>query len=810
MSDEPVAPDIVAGTVPPENEESGAGAEQKKGTNDYFRSMMDRNFLDYASYVIGSRAIPDVDDGLKPVQRRILWTLFRAYDNGRTTKTANIVGNTMHFHPHGDASIGDALVVLANKGGIVEEEKRDAKTGAVKKVFTSVPYYIKKQGNFGNILTGSPAAAARYTECSLTTLACETLFNNDITKFIPNYDGREVEPVVLPAKIPSLLLLGSDGIAVGMSTMVLPHNFNELIDAEIAHLKGESFQLFPDFQQGGVMDVREYDDGNGRIVLRAKIDIDGRELVIREIPASCTATSLIESIERAAKKNKIKISNVDDFTSDHVEIRVTPTRGYDPAKTLQGLYMYTDCSVSLSPKLMVICDRRPVQMSVSDVLKRNTEKLVAYLKREFEIALERQNELRHAKTLAQLFFENRIYKRIEECRDAEAEYREVEAGLAPFRAQLLRDVTREDIDKLLALPVRRIARFDIEKNQQELRDIAAKIKEIKHHLAHLVDYTISYLENIKKEYGADFPRHTEIERFEQIDRSKAALNNIKIGWDRKNGYVGTAVKSDDVVVCNEFDRFLCVEKKGAYKVIPLPPEKLFIDKLYDFRRYDAKTVYGVVYRDKKSGKCYCKRTRFGGYILEKEYRLIPPGAVLELFTPRADAIYTLEEIDGRSHMEAREINLMEFPLRSSKARGILLTAKKLNKLTHLRYLTEEEMALYAEPETLPEDDSDSESAEPTEAERNAVPAENVIPPEKETGKDEESDSAPDTPDVSEKEADLPLPEEKKDLTSDAVVSPERRSGESAERKKVPRKEFRDPEEPQAEEPQAEEPQAEEP
>ena len=705
MSDsEDIRPDDLpeVQTPPEEENESGPVAEQKRGTNEYFRRMMDRNFLDYASYVIGSRAIPDVDDGLKPVQRRILWALFLVYD-GRTQKVANIVGNAMHFHPHGDASIGDALVVLANKGGCIEEEELDRKTGKKKTVYLSTPYYIKKQGNFGNILTGSPAAAGRYTECGLTKLAYETLFNNDITEFVPNYDGREVEPVVLPAKVPSLLMLGSDGIAVGMSTTILPHNFNELLDAEIAALRGEKFQLFPDFQQGGLMDASEYDDGNGKIVLRAKIDIEGRDLVIREIPYSCTTESLVASIEKAAEKNKIRISNVADFTTDHVEIRVTPTRGYDPEKTLSGLFMYTDCSVSISPKMMVICDRRPVQMSVSQVLLRNVEKLKGYLKRELELELERQYELRHAKTLAQIFFENRIYKRIEECKTQEEEYKEVLDGLAPFRDQLRRDVTNDDVDKLLALPVRRIARFDIEKNQQELREIAAKIKELKHDLAHLVDYAVGYLSEIKKKYGSQFPRRTEIEHFEEIDRHEAALNNIKIGWDRKNGYIGKAVKSDDTVVCNEFDRFLCVEKTGRYRVIPLPPDKLFVGKLYDFRRYDAQTVFGIVYREKKSGKCYGKRSAVGGFILEKEYGFFPPGCVLELFTPRADAIYEMQETNGRGKTETGELNLMELPLRSAKARGVLISAKNVTKLTHSRYLTPEELEQYTQEETKNDD-----------------------------------------------------------------------------------------------------------
>lgn len=676
-----------------EVDEQSVLAEKHQSRNEYFRNMMDRNFLEYASYVIGSRAIPDVDDGLKPVQRRILWSLYKIYENGRTTKTANVVGNTMHFHPHGDASIGDALVNLANKGGCIEQEEYDPRTQKKRMTFVSVPYYIKKQGNFGNILSGSRAAASRYTECALTRMAYETLFNNDITELVPNYDGRELEPVTLPAKLPSLLMLGSDGIAVGMSTMVLPHNFNELIDAEIAELKGEPFKLYPDFQQGGLMDVREYDDGNGKIVLRAKIDVEGKDLIIREIPAVCTSQTLAESIEKAWKKNKIKISSVVDYTTDRVELRVTTTRGYDAEKTRQALYMYTDCSVSISPKLVVICDRKPVQMTVTQVLKRNVQKLLSYFKKEFEIALERQYELRHAKTLAQLFFENRIYKRIEECASAEEEYTEVLTGLAPFRDQLLRDVTKEDVDKLLSLPVRRIARFDIEKNQQELRAIADEIKQIKHHLSHLTEYAIRYLEEMKKRYGSNFPRRTEIENLEQIDRTKAALNNIKVGWDRKNGYIGTAVKADpdDTITCNEFDNLLCVEKSGTYKIIQIP-DKLFVGKLFAFRRHDPTVEFGVIYRESKGEKFYAKRSIIDKFIRDKEYHLCPENCKLELLTPCADAIYELIETK-RLMPKITELNLLTTPLRAPKARGVKI-GSEINKITKLRALTEEESAQF--------------------------------------------------------------------------------------------------------------------
>lgn len=680
MSDEPEkneldAPVPLDAEVVSENDDTAengdpnsVAAERYRGNNDYFRTMMDRNFLEYASYVIKDRAIPDVDDGLKPVQRRVLWALYQVYD-GRTHKVANVVGNTMHYHPHGNASIEDALVVLANK-----------------------EYYITRQGNFGNILTGSPAAAGRYIECSLSPLGHEVLFNNDITEFVDTYDGRGVEPVTLPAKVPSLLMLGSDGIAVGMATKIMPHNFNELLEAEIAVLRGEEFELYPDFQQGGLMDVREYNDGNGKITLRAKIEIVGRDLIIREIPATTSTETLVASIEKAAEKNKIKISSVNDYTTDKVEIKVVPTRGYDPEKTMQGLYMYTDCSVSISVNMTVIRENRPVQMSVSEVLRRNADKLLEYLKRELEIDLAKQEDLFHAKTLAQIFFENRIYKKIEECKSEKEEYAEVHAGLAPFRHLLRRDVTDQDIDKLLALPVRRISRFDIEKNQRELAEVLAKMEEIKKNLGSLKKYAINYLRKLLDKYGKDFPRRTEIEHFEKIDRREAALNNIKVGWDRKNGYVGTSIKSDDILACNEFDRFLCVEKSGSYKVIALPPEKLFIGKLYDFRKYDAATEFGVIYRETKSGKYYGKRTAIGGFILDKEYNLCPVGCKLELLTPRADAVYMLTVAGARGKQQQTELNLMELPARSPKARGILISSKPIVKITHNRYLTPEELA----------------------------------------------------------------------------------------------------------------------
>lgn len=642
-------------------------AEKTIGANSYFRGMFDRNYLEYAAYTIKDRAIPNVDDGLKPVQRRILWAMHRI-DDGRTHKAAFVVGEVMgKYHPHGDASIAGALVVLANK-----------------------EYFIKKQGNFGNIFTGSSAAAVRYIECGLSDLGREVMFNDDITELVDTYDGRNREPVVLPVKIPALLMLGSDGIAAGMATKILPHNFNEVIQAQIAELEGRRFELYPDFQQGGLMDVSEYADGNGRIVLRARIEIKDRKLYIREIPATTTTESLIASIEREAEKGRIKIASVNDYTTKEVEIEVVPTRGYDPEKAMNALYMYTDCSVSISPNLTVIRDNRPAVMSVTEVIKRNTVKLLEHLKHELEIDLDRQNELHHAKTLAQIFFENRIYKRIEECRSQRDEYAEVHAGLAPFRNLLRRDVTDEDVDKLLALPVRRISRFDIEKNQQELREIEKKISAIRKHLADLKGYAKEYLNALLNKYGSMFPRRTEIEKLEKIDRKAAALSNIRVYWDRKNCYIGTSVKSDDFVMVNEFDQLLCVERSGRYKIINTP-DKIFIDRLFEFRKQDAQTEFGVIYRDVKSGKCYGKRSSIAKFITDREYNLCPPKCRLELLTPCPNAIYSLK---SEAKKPAGELNLMTLPRRSAKARGILIGGS-IAKLSFSRYLTDEELAAAA-------------------------------------------------------------------------------------------------------------------
>ena len=620
--------------------------------NSFLRSLMDSNFIEYASYVIKERAIPDVDDGLKPVQRRILWALYKL-DDGKFHKVANVVGDTMKYHPHGDASIGDALVVLANK-----------------------EYFIEKQGNFGNIFTGDPASASRYIECRLKPIVKEVLFNNDITPFIDSYDGRNKEPVVLPAKIPSLLLLGTEGIAVGLSTKILSHNFIELIEAQIAILRNKPFEIYPDFPQCGIMDVSEYEDGNGKIKLRAKIKKEGRKLIISEIPATTTTESLIASIEKAVARNKMKLAAINDYTTDKVEIEIVPMRGYDADKALQALYSYTDCSVSISVNMMVICDGQPVQMTVSEVLKRNTSKLLEYFEKELEIEKGRLNDKLHEKTLERIFIENRIYKRIEECNTNELVYEAIYKGFEEFKHLLRRELIDEDIQRLLAIPIRRISLFDINKNRVEIDDLLKKLEEVEYHLAHLKKYTINFLKSILKKYGEGLERRTEIETFKKIDRRSIALNNIVVGWDRKNCYIGTHVKSDEKLKCNEYDHLLLIERSGKYKVTNIP-DKVFIGRIYYFGKYDKDQQYYIVYSEKKTGKFYYKQCKMGSFITDKEYSLCPKGCKIEIITTRANSVYQFNVDTRVKDKQILNVNLSEAPERSAKARGLKLSPKNI-------------------------------------------------------------------------------------------------------------------------------------
>ncbi len=644
--------------IPPADSASGSAdrnpAEQpSRTTNSHLRRIIDRNYLEYASYVIKDRAIPDINDGLKPVQRRILWSLHRI-DDGRFHKVANVVGHCMQFHPHGDQSIYGALVVLAN-----------------------TDYFIDKQGNFGNIFTGDEASAARYIECRLTELARQTLFNQDITEFTDSYDGRNREPVYLPCKIPAVLLLGHEGIAPGMTTRIFPHNFKELLDAQIAILKGEAYKLYPDFRQGGIMDVSDYQDGAGKITIRAKIDIEGRKLYIREIPATTTTSSLIASIEKAANANKIKIASINDFTAGGVEIEITPQRGYDPEKALNALYAYTDCSVTVFSNILVIKDNKPEMMTVPQVLEYCTDRLVGYLRRELEIELAKLKEKLHDKTLAQIFIENRIYKRIEECETYDKILSEVRKGLEKFKELFVRDLADDDIEKLLAIQIKRISLFDINKNKQDMDDIVRAIEETEKNLRRIKNYAIKYLMALSDKFAKDHPRKTRIESFERIDVKEVALNNIKVGWDRRNCLAGTDVKSDETITCNEYDRILCIEKSGKYKLIAIP-EKLYLGKLYYINKHDKDTTFNIVYRDNATGAYFAKRTAITKFITDKEYNICPPNSKIELINAKPG--YSYECIFEPAPRQKQKSIMLEFdkiPIRSPKSKGLKLTSKKI-------------------------------------------------------------------------------------------------------------------------------------
>lgn len=562
--------------------------------------LFDTNFIDYTSYVIRERAIPEIADGLKPVQRRILQTMHNMED-GRFNKVANVVGETMKLHPHGDASIFSALVNLANKG-----------------------YLVDRQGNFGNIYTGDQASAARYIECRLSPLAKETLFNKDLTNFVDSYDGRLQEPVALPAKIPLLLMQGVEGIAVGMATKIMPHNFCELLEAQKNILRGEPFEVFPDFQQGGLIDISGYEDGNGRIKCRAKIEeVDEKTIHITEIPYGTTTQSLIESVEKAARTGKLKIVSINDYTAEEVEIEIKLSRGVYAADTIKALYAFTDCELPISPNLTLLVDNNPTTLTVSDVLLFNTEKLVRDLEKELTIELDRLKQKLHAHLLEQIFIEERLYKEIEECKSYKIVLETVDKSLEPHKSKLVREVTTEDIEKLLEIRIKRISRYDIDKKRQDIKLVQKNIKEVENHLKDMVKFTINYLDDLQKRYGDQYPRKTKIETFSEVEVRKVALSNLTIGYDKENGFLGYQVKArlEDSFACSEYDKLLLIYKGGLYKVINVI-DKLFVGPdLIWVGKVEEKLIFNIIYRDGEQNLCYMKRFYTPKFILDKEYRL---------------------------------------------------------------------------------------------------------------------------------------------------------------------------------------------
>ncbi len=566
----------------------------------YLKPLMDQNFLEYASYVIKDRAIPDIEDGLKPVQRRILHTM-NEIDDGKFSKVANIVGETMKLHPHGDASIGSALVVMANK-----------------------EYLIEKQGNFGNLLTGDPASASRYIEARLTPLAKENLFNSELTEYADSYDGRNKEPVVLPCKLPLSLLFGAEGIAVGMSTRILPHNINEIIEAQIAFLNNKPFNLLPDFPSGGMLDAREYADGNGKVQVRAKIDItDEKLLTVSELPFGVTTESLIQSIQDAVNKGKFKLSSIDNFTAETVEIELKASRGMDAEKLLKLLYAFTQCEVSISVNMLLIQNNQPVQLNTSEVLKHNTLRLKELLKQELILSLKQTKYKWHQRRLEMYFIGEKLYKKLETCDSYEEAIDVVSKSVLSIESILPFPIEQEDIEKLLTMQIKRITRYDQKESQTELDKLKVKISSLKKSLKNITEYSISYLEKIKEKYGSDYPRRTKIKNFDEI-RVQDLAEQQKVGWDRKEGFLGLNVKQGNTSIsCSAYDKIVVLRKDGTYQVIRVP-EKQFVGKnTVSVEKIDTKKVYNIVYWEGTSQICYAKRFRVEKFIIDREYNLFP-------------------------------------------------------------------------------------------------------------------------------------------------------------------------------------------
>jgi topoisomerase-4 subunit A len=627
------------------------------------KHLVDFNFLQYASYVICDRAIPALEDGLKPVQRRILHAL-KEKDDGRFIKVANIVGHTMQYHPHGDASIADALVTLTNKR-----------------------YLIEGQGNYGNIYTGDRAAASRYIECRLTNLARNEIFNKELTEWIPSYDGRNKEPVTLPAKLPLMLMLGADGIAVGLSTSILPHNFIELLEAQIEILREKKrtpveLNLLPDFQTGGLMDVSEYNKGNGKVKLRARIEArKNNKLVITELPHGTTTEILTASIEDAVKKKKVPVRNIDDFTAEKVEIELTLSQGASQEKAIQSLYAFTKCETSVSSRLICLRSNRPVEMTVDEVLRENTRQLLEILEGELTLRKNKLLDEFHNKTLVQIFVENRIYKRIEQCKTYEAVIKAVYKGLEPFNGQLRRAIVDDDIEMLLGVRIKRISLFDIEKNRKDIDDILAELAQVEKDLKALKGYAIRYLKRLIKDYKAEYPRRTEATSFKEVEVRELTATELQIKRD-ENGYIGTNVKGEVILECSSLDKLLVIWTNGQYKVMP-PPEKLFVDdSLERCEIFDRDKQFTAVYTDARI--TYLKRFKFGGAIMNREYFLTQgeKSKLQILLDGTPEAIFVKYNKAKGQRIHQQRFNPADIAVKGVKSRGNRMTTKSIKYIGH--------------------------------------------------------------------------------------------------------------------------------
>lgn len=631
----------------------------------YVKNLFEQNFIQYASYVIRDRAIPELTDGLKPVQRRILHTLLEN-DDGRLTKVANIVGKCMAYHPHGDSSIYTALVNLANK-----------------------ELFIDKQGNFGNLYTGDGASASRYIECRLKPITKEILYNPKITEYVPSYDSRSKEPVTFRAKLPLVLITGAEGIAVGMSTNILSHNIHEVIEAERKCLRGEKFQLYPDFPTGGLIDVSEYEDGLGKIITRAKMDTsDEKRIVITELPYGTTTKSLMESIEKAAKSNKIKVASISDFTSDKVNIEIKLARGVYSKDVVDALYAFTDCEQAIYCNLLVIKDNMPVQMTCTQVIEYHSKQLIGVLKDELELEKAELMDKLHLRTLERIFIEERIYKKIELMKTEEAVIKAVKDGFKPFAAELLRPITDEDVDHLLKIPIRRISLYDMSKNKEEVKAINNRIKEINRLLKHLVEYAISWLDGIEKKLASDTTkRRTKITNIRTVDVKAVTKRDMPLKYDEKSGYLGTGVSGgEEKLKVTPYDKVLYVRKSGIFSVSE-SPDKIFVGPGLWFcgmadKESLSKVLFTIIYREPETQYVYIKRCKIAAYIMNRDYFFAPDGMEVLHIDTRKTFSFTLNYVKKpRVKVLTEKFKASDYEEKSLKAKGVRVVAKEVQTVT---------------------------------------------------------------------------------------------------------------------------------
>ncbi len=648
--------------IPPEG---GNGSAHVIHLSEMYRDW----FLDYASYVILERAVPAVEDGLKPVQRRILHSM-KELEDGRYNKVANVIGNTMKYHPHGDASIGDAMVQIGQKDLLIDT-----------------------QGNWGNIFTGDSAAAPRYIEARLSKFALEVVFNAETTQWQPSYDGRNKEPVILPVKFPLLLAQGAEGIAVGLACKILPHNFNELIDASIAILKGKKPHIYPDFPTGGMADFSAYNEGlkGGRIVIRAKINVfDKKTLVVTEIPYGTTTASLIESIVAANEKGKIKVRNIEDNTAENVEILIHLPAGVSPDKTIDALYAFTDCALSVSPNACVIEGDKPRFIGVGEMLKIATDRTLGLLQKELEIKKGHLLEQLHFSSLEKIFIEKRIYRNIEECETWEAVLATIDEGLKPYRKKLPRAITREDILKLTEIRIKRISKYDSFQADEEMKNLQEQMKIVQHHLDNLIEYAIDYFKELKKKYGAGRERKTEIKSFDTIVATRVAATNQKLYVNRLEGFAGYGMRKDEFVCdCSDLDDIIAFRRDGTMMVTRIA-DKAFVGKdivhINVFKKNDERTIYNLIYRDGAKGNTMIKRFAVTSVIRDKEYVLTRgnPGSEILYMTanPNGEAEVVTVYLKGASgaRIKVFDADFVTMAIKGRDAQGNILTKHPVRKV----------------------------------------------------------------------------------------------------------------------------------